>query len=88
MIAFSRFAGFEVFDKMTATIPDAQSDSAPSSAHHPWPGPRRNSNAPKRIRRNWFYSDHDKMEGWLCPALFKYFPKAPRNIYVRAEPKS
>jgi hypothetical protein len=28
------------------------------------------------------------MEGWLCPALFKYFDKAPPELYVRAEPKS
>ena len=27
-----------------------------------------------------------KMEGWLCPALFKYFDKAPREIFVKAEP--
>jgi hypothetical protein len=26
------------------------------------------------------------MEGWLCPALFKYFPQAPAEIHVRAEP--
>jgi len=25
------------------------------------------------------------MEGWLCPALFKYFEKAPKEIYVKAE---
>jgi hypothetical protein len=37
---------------------------------------------------NWYYSDKYQMEGWLCPALFKYFAKAPREIYVRAEPKS
>ena len=24
-------------------------------------------------------------EGWLCPALFKYFKAAPKEIYVRAE---
>ena len=24
------------------------------------------------------------MEGWLCPALLKYFPTAPRKIYVQA----
>ena len=28
------------------------------------------------------------MEGWLCPALFKYFDKAPSEIYVKAEPKT
>ena len=26
-------------------------------------------------------------EGWLCPALFKYFDEAPDTIYVRFEPK-
>ena len=25
------------------------------------------------------------MDGWLCPALFKYFPEAPKEIYVTAE---
>jgi hypothetical protein len=25
------------------------------------------------------------MEGWLCPALFKYFDEAPPVIYVKAE---
>ena len=25
------------------------------------------------------------MEGWLCPALFRYFPEAPDEIYVKAE---
>jgi hypothetical protein len=35
---------------------------------------------------NWYYSEDFDMEGWLCPALFKYFPRAPREIYVKAEP--
>jgi hypothetical protein len=25
------------------------------------------------------------MEGWLCPALFKYFPTAPKTIFVKVE---
>ena len=37
---------------------------------------------------NWYYSDQFKMEGWLCPALLKYFPRAPHEIYVKVEPKS
>jgi hypothetical protein len=28
------------------------------------------------------------MEGWLCPALFKYFEKAPKQIYVQAKAKA
>jgi hypothetical protein len=26
------------------------------------------------------------MEGSLCPAPFRYFPSAPREIYVKADP--
>jgi DNA polymerase III gamma/tau subunit len=27
------------------------------------------------------------MEGWLCPALLKYFEEPPANIYFKAEAK-
>lgn len=36
---------------------------------------------------NWYYSEKYDMEGWLCPALFKYFKRAPKEIYVKAEAK-
>jgi hypothetical protein len=25
------------------------------------------------------------MEGWLCPALLKYFDHAPKELYAKAE---
>jgi hypothetical protein len=28
-----------------------------------------------------------RQEGWLCPALLKYFDGPPKNIYVQAKPK-
>jgi hypothetical protein len=28
------------------------------------------------------------MDGWLCPAMFKYFKQAPKNLYVKADPKT
>ena len=34
---------------------------------------------------NWYYCEKFSMEGWLCPALFKYFAEAPREIHVKAE---
>lgn len=34
---------------------------------------------------NWYYSPTYGMEGWLCPALFKYFDTAPDEFYVKAE---
>jgi hypothetical protein len=36
---------------------------------------------------NWYYSDQFKLEGWLCPALLKYFSSAPGEIYVKVEPR-
>jgi hypothetical protein len=33
---------------------------------------------------NW-YESNEGMKGWLCPALFKYFPIAPEKIYARCE---
>jgi len=36
---------------------------------------------------NWYFSPEHEMEGWLCPALFKYFDSAPKEIYVKAEPR-
>lgn len=37
---------------------------------------------------NWYYSPMLRMESWLCPALFKYFDAAPKEIYVQLKPKS
>ena len=34
---------------------------------------------------NWYYSDKFQMEGWLCPALFKYFDNPPKEIYVQCK---
>ena len=36
----------------------------------------------------WYYSEALGMEGWLCPALFKYFETAPARIYAQFRPKA
>jgi hypothetical protein len=36
---------------------------------------------------NWYYCAQMDKEGWLCPALFKYFEKAPPELYAKAEPR-
>lgn len=77
-----------MIDRITADLPNAESGFRAVFSAAPFPG------AEHRLewRRgesggNWYYSDDYKMEGWLCPALFKYFPTAPREIYVRVEAK-
>ena len=34
----------------------------------------------------WYTRSADGKEGWLCPALFKYYPQAPEFIYAQANP--
>lgn len=36
---------------------------------------------------NWYYCPQLGIEGWLCPALFKYFDNAPSELFAKAEPK-
>jgi len=35
---------------------------------------------------NWYYWSERDMEGWLCPALFRYFPEAPPALFAQALP--
>ena len=79
----------KMIDKLVADIPNADRGWKAIFSASPFPG----HEVKLEWRReesggNWYYSDKYQMEGWLCPALFKYFEKAPREIYVRAEPKS
>ena len=78
-----------MIDKAVAGIPNAQSGFRAIFSAASFPG----SQFKLEWRReesggNWYYSPEFKMEGWLCPALFKYFPTAPREIYVKVEPKN
>jgi hypothetical protein len=77
-----------MIDKIVANIPNADRGFRAIFSAQPFPG----ADFKLEWRRagdggNWYYSDQFKMEGWLCPALFKYFPSTPREIYVKVEPK-
>lgn len=37
---------------------------------------------------NWYHSQEFGIEGWLCPALFKYFEAAPGRIFAQINPKA
>jgi hypothetical protein len=36
---------------------------------------------------NWYYSKLLNIEGWLCPAMFKYFDVTPNCIYAQFKEK-
>ncbi|OYW17217.1 MAG: hypothetical protein B7Z55_12980 [Planctomycetales bacterium 12-60-4] len=35
---------------------------------------------------NYYRLDAPPMEGWICPALFRYYSAPPEHLYVKAEP--
>lgn len=78
-----------MLDLLTADIPNAAAGFKALFSASSFPGHTvKLEHRREESGGNWYYSDRFKMEGWLCPALFKYFTTAPEAIYVRAEPKS
>jgi hypothetical protein len=78
-----------MIDKMTANIPNAERGFRAVFSASTFPGYTEKLEwRREESGGNWYYSERYKMEGWLCPALFKYFAKAPKTIYIKPEPKS
>ena len=82
-------AGADVLlDKATAEIPDAANGFRLTFSQHEFPEydeciKWKRSEASGNV----YWSDRFEMEGWLCPALLKYFEEPPANIYIKAEAK-
>jgi len=77
----------EMIDVLVADIPDAGDGFRLLFSANPFPGHQ------KKLRwlrgdsgGNYYALDEPPMEGWICPAMFKYYSKAPDNLYVKAEP--
>ena len=77
-----------IIEKLVANIPDAENGFLLLFSSQPFPGHqyvfewRREENG-----GNWYYFSELHMEGWLCPALFKYFDTAPARIYAQCKAK-
>lgn len=73
-----------IIDRLVEQIPQAESGFTIVFSAQPFPG----FNVEFEWRReemggNWYYCPALKMEGWLCPALLRYFDAAPASIYAR-----
>ncbi|QIF03726.1 DUF6717 family protein [Roseimicrobium sp. ORNL1] len=77
-----------ILDVLTEDIPDAANGFRLVFSLDPFPGysARFVWNRPE-FSGNWYTWPERNMEGWLCPALFKYFEEAPKEIYVKASAK-
>ena len=78
----------EMIDELVADIPDARQGFRMLFSVAPFPGYQRKLTRVREGFGGWWYaSDEPEAEGWLCPALFRYFDEAPEEIYVKAEAK-
>jgi hypothetical protein len=76
-----------MIDRVTSGIADARSGFNMIFSGQPFPG--------HEFRLTWrreegdgnvYYSADLDMEGWLCPALLRYFDDRPSEIYVQIKP--
>ena len=78
----------EMIDDLVADIPAARGGFRLLFSSAPFPGYQRKLTwVREEMGGNWYRADQPPSEGWLCPALFRYFDEAPEVIYVKAEPK-
>jgi hypothetical protein len=77
----------EIIDKIVVDIPNAEKGFRLLFSAQDFPGSTHKFELMRPEKGgNWYYSPKYKMEGWLCPSLFKYFKQAPQILYVKAEP--
>lgn len=76
-----------MIDRVVADVPNAEQGFALVFSASPFPGHQLRLDWDRGDSGgNWYRSEALGMEGWLCPALFKYFAEAPPNIYVQVKP--
>ena len=75
-----------MIDDLVAEIPNARHGFRMLFSASPFPGyQKRLEWVREEMGGNWYQTDSPAMQGWLCPALFQYFDKAPAELYVKAE---
>lgn len=76
----------EMIDVLVKDIPNADNGFRLLFSAQPFPGHQK---ALKWLRGdgggNYYAFDDPPMEGWICPAMFRYYEKAPKHLYVKAE---
>ena len=74
---------------MVAEIPNAESRFSLLFSAQPFPNYQFQFDwRREEYGGNWYYLATLDMEGWLCPALFKYFDVAPQKLYVQCKANS
>ena len=73
-----------MIDRVVADIPNAESGFTMLFSGAPFPGHQYRLDWRRTDGGgNWYYSRDLEMEGWLCPALFRYFVGTPMELFVQ-----
>ncbi|MGI2905462.1 DUF6717 family protein [Tolypothrix sp. VBCCA 56010] len=76
----------EMIDILVQDIPNVDQGFKLLFSANPFPGYQAELTWLKEeYNGHWYCWTQTNMEGWLCPALFKYFIEAPKKIYCKAE---
>ena len=77
----------KIIDELVKDIPESRNGFRLIFSAQPFPGYQKELIwIRKEMQGNWYKTENPPMEGWLCPALYRYFEKAPGRIYLKAEP--
>jgi hypothetical protein len=77
----------EILNELVAAIPNARNGFRLLFSDSPFPGFQAEFiKVREEYSGTWYRRASDaRIEGWLCPALFKYYPTAPEHLFVKAE---
>ena len=79
---------WRAYGAVTADIPDAKSGFVMIFSATPFPDHQFKLEWQRDDRGgNVYRSEALDMEGWLCPALMRYFDQPPAEIYVQIKAK-
>jgi hypothetical protein len=77
-----------IIDRMVTQIPNAEKGFTLLFSSEPFPGYQHEFEWRRPdLSGNWYYSAALEAEGWLCPALLKYFATLPKKLYAQAKAK-
>ena len=78
----------EMIDVLVRDIPGATNGFRLLFSAQPFPGYQKKLTWLRGdMGGNYYRMEEPPMEGWICPAMFRYYRAAPKELYVKAEPK-
>ncbi len=76
----------DIIDVMVSDLPSPESGFNLIFSGIAFPGHQYEFNRLGEEAGGWWYMHAPtEMQGWLCPAMFKYFDEAPEKLYVQVK---